>query len=329
MRTIQISATFLLLVSNGMAQQNLSTAPISPPARPRLVRITNTFHAADGQAPAPVESVTLSIYRDERGGSPLWQETQNVSLDSEGRYSVLMGSTLNEGLPVELFSSSEPRWLGVKFNRMGEMEQPRTRLASVPYALKASDAETLGGKPASAYLLAEPPGVAAASVATWVSAIPVTGAEANPRTISGNQGFVPYFTDGSNDLGNSVMQQASGSIGVGTVPGAAPAISTPSLDLRTYPFSQIGMGQTTDYLTFFASDTYGPAIYWDPSKDLRFGKGGTGLYNPVGFTEQMRIQSSTGNVGIGTLTPVAKLDIVGGLKVEGTGNGITFPDGTT
>ena len=73
--------------------------------------------------------------------------------------------------------------------------------------------------------------------------------------------------------------------------------------MRTPPFSQIGMAQTTDYLTFFSSDTYGPAIYWNPGKDMRFGKGGTGLYNAFGFTEQMRIQSATGNVGIGTLTP--------------------------
>jgi len=74
-----------------------------------------------------------------------------------------------------------------------------------------------------------------------------------PRTISGTQNFLPYFTDASNDLGNSVMQQSSGSIGIGTVPGAG-ANTTPSLDLRTYPFSQIGMAQTVDYLGFFSSD---------------------------------------------------------------------------
>src|SRR3990170_1578308 len=33
-------------------------------------------------------------------------------------------------------------------------EQPRILLVSVPYALKAADAETLGGKPASAFVLA-------------------------------------------------------------------------------------------------------------------------------------------------------------------------------
>ena len=70
-------------------------------------------------------------------------------------------------------------------------------------------------------------------------------------------------------------------------------------------------------MTFFASDQYGPAIYWDPAKDMRFGKGGAGLYNPYGFVEQMRIQSSTGNVGIGTSNPGSRLDVVGDLNLTG------------
>src|ERR1700691_6291980 len=102
----------------------------------------------------PVESVTLSVYSEQTGGSALWQETQNVAVDGEGKYSVLMGSTQNEGVPLDLLSAAEPRWLGAQFNRPGEVEQPRVLMASVPYALKSVDAETLGGKPASAYLLA-------------------------------------------------------------------------------------------------------------------------------------------------------------------------------
>ena len=46
------------------------------------------------------------------------------------------------------------QWLGTVFERAGEVEGPRVRITSVPYALRAADADTLGGRPASAYLLA-------------------------------------------------------------------------------------------------------------------------------------------------------------------------------
>ena len=137
-----------------------------------------------------------------------------------------------------------------------------------------------------------------------------------PSTTSGTPNFIGVFT-GVNSLGNSVMQQLNGNVGIGTVPGAN-APTAPSLDLRTYPFSQIGMAQTTDYLSFFSSDQYGPAIYWNPGKDLRFGKGGASLYNAFDFVEQLRIQSATGNVGIGTMTPGSTLDVAGNINFTGS-----------
>ena len=81
-----------------------------------------------------------------------------IAFGNEGRYNVLLGSRTADGLPDDLFTTGEPRWLGVRFDRAAETEQPRVLLASVPYALKAADAETLGGKPASAYVLASPEG---------------------------------------------------------------------------------------------------------------------------------------------------------------------------
>ena len=138
-----------------LAQPTQSTT--TPTAVDRLFRVSGSFRPADGLAAAPVESVVFAIYAQELGGTPLWQETQNVALDSEGRYSVLLGATSNEGLPLALFATGEPRWLGMQFLRAGETEQAHSLATSVPYALmalKASDADTLGGRPASAYQLA-------------------------------------------------------------------------------------------------------------------------------------------------------------------------------
>ncbi len=111
---------------------------------------------------------------------------------------------------------------------------------------------------------------------------------------------------------SSAIYETNGFVGIATT---NPLIS---LDVRTGALPQMGIAGTTDYLTFFASDVYGPAIYWDPAKDMRFGKGGASLYNPFGFIEQMRIQSSTGNVGIGTQAPGSKLDVAGDLNLSGS-----------
>jgi hypothetical protein len=119
-----------------------------------LVPLNGSFHPANGLPVGPIEGATLSIYKEEQGGVPLWEETQNVTLNSNGQYTAMLGITQNDGVPPGLFSATESRWLGVQFNRSGEVEQPRVQLVSVPYALKAVDAETLGDKPASAYLLA-------------------------------------------------------------------------------------------------------------------------------------------------------------------------------
>jgi hypothetical protein len=45
----------------------------------------------------------------------------------------LLSSTSNEGLPLEIFSSGEARWLGIQVQ--GQPEQPRVLLVAVPYAL--------------------------------------------------------------------------------------------------------------------------------------------------------------------------------------------------
>ena len=316
MRQFRLQAIATLL-SLSCATVAYAQPPQPAAAVPKLVRFTGSFRPANGPTkglPAqPVESVTLAVYRDQTGGDALWHEIQNVAVDADGHYSLLMGATLNEGMPLDLFTTGEPRWLGVQFNRDGEAEQPRVLLVSVPYALKAADAETLGGKPASAYILAAPApavGTDAAGVAGVTAATTNTKIGAKPKATPANSGQPNYIGKFSNttDLVDSSMYEVNGNVGIFTT---APLIS---LDVRTGALPQMGIAGTTDYLTFFASDQYGPAIYWDPAKDMRFGKGGSGLYNPYGFVEQMRIQSGTGNVGIGTVTPGFKLDVAGEIN---------------
>jgi len=123
-------------------------------AVPRLIKFSGEVRDARGE---PLGSVavrlTFAVYQEQTGGAALWAETQMVELDEQGQYSVLLGATRADGLPVELFPAGKARWLGVQVE--GRDEDPRVLLVSVPYALKAEDAAMLGGRSASDFVLAE------------------------------------------------------------------------------------------------------------------------------------------------------------------------------
>ena len=121
---------------------------------PRLVRFSGVVKDAAGAVPSGDVTLTFSLYEHETGGSPLWSETQTVQLSKDGRYNILLGSASADGLPRDLFVTNRARWVAVQPGIAGLNELPRVLLVGVPYAIKAADAETLGGLPASAFLLA-------------------------------------------------------------------------------------------------------------------------------------------------------------------------------
>lgn len=177
MRLVGLALLWTIGAQLGLVQNVHAQSPSSS-AVDRLFRVSGTFRPADGGAASSVETVTLSIYGEEKGGAPLWQETQQVAIDAEGRYTVLIGSTV-DGVPVDLFASGEPRWLALQFLRAGEVEQARTLATSVPYALraaKAGDADTLGGLSASAFQLA-------ATAAKGGASTSMSPAARRPRTL--------------------------------------------------------------------------------------------------------------------------------------------------
>jgi len=122
---------------------------------PQITQIAQSKENESGKNPLPtMVEVTFSLYELQEGGSPLWSEGQKVQVGEQGHYTVLLGATETEGLPLDLFVSGKALWLGVQPQLPGATEQARVLLVAVPYALKAADADTLGGLPASAFLSA-------------------------------------------------------------------------------------------------------------------------------------------------------------------------------
>lgn len=122
-------------------------------AVPRLVRFSGVVTGQRGASVSGIFRLTFSIFEEQSGGAALWSEVQDVRLDAQARYSVLLGAASSDGLPAELFSTAGARWLGVQVD--GRQEDSRVLLVAVPYALKAADADTLGGKPATAFVASD------------------------------------------------------------------------------------------------------------------------------------------------------------------------------
>jgi hypothetical protein len=207
-----------LLVSSSLSAQQ-SNSSVSAGSVPRLVNFSGNATDAQGKSVSGTAGVTFAIYKDQSGGGPLWLETQTVRADSKGNYTVQLGATQPEGIPLDLFSSGEARWLGVRVN--GAEEQPRVLLLSVPYALKAADAQTLGGLPASAFMLAGVVPVVAApsNVAVGDAGSLPPPASSDVTTTGGTVNTIPLFTTGTNIQSSILSQTGSGStrkIGINT-----------------------------------------------------------------------------------------------------------------
>jgi hypothetical protein len=209
--TLRNSAALLVMACVLNAQQQPTGSPWTAVV-PRLVNFSGRAIDAQGKTISGIVGITFAIYKDQSEGSPLWLETQSVQADAKGNYTVQLGATEAEGLPLELFSSGEARWLGVRID--GGAEQPRVLLLSVPYALKAADAETVGGLPPSAFVLAAPPagnGTAAASAPSGAPAATTPSAPPPASTVTttgGTANTLAMFT-GASTIGNSILTQAS------------------------------------------------------------------------------------------------------------------------
>ncbi len=223
-------------------------AASAPTAVPALVPYSGAVIAGDGKTFAAESGVTFQIYKDEVGGEALWTETQTVAIDSTGHYKVQLGAANPNGLPADLFASGEARWLEVQV--AGEATQPRVLLVSVPYALKAADAATLGGLPASAFALARPASEAVGAVSPAIT----PNVTSNVTTTGGTLGFVPEFSGTSSVVDSPIFVDPTGAVGIGTttpsatltVQGAMTVVGTSTLNGQVLVLPASGTATASD-----------------------------------------------------------------------------------
>jgi hypothetical protein len=230
-RSLRIVFSLIAVIGSlgvaGMAQQTVSGEASTASSGnssvvPQLVNYSGTLTDAGGKPLSGVVGVTFSLYADEESQTPLWMEIQNVQVSKSGHYSVVLGSTTNSGLPQDVFVTGEARWLGVQAE--GQAALPRVLLVAVPYALKAGDAETIGGLPASAFMLANGSQAAAGGAkpaAAAASNAAKNSPPANPAvTGTGTVDYIPMW-DTTSDIIDSIIFQKSSEIGISTTTPAA------------------------------------------------------------------------------------------------------------
>jgi hypothetical protein len=120
---------------------SISAFAVAAPAVPAsLTQQGRILDATTGDPVASKLKLVFNVYADAKGGTALWTEEQDLTLD-DGYFSAQLGSVTP--IPDTLFDGTV-RYLGVTVGADDEMA-PREAITSVPYAMKAAVADVANG----------------------------------------------------------------------------------------------------------------------------------------------------------------------------------------
>ncbi len=132
-RTILIAALFFVaavLNQRVDAQVSGNTTDV-----PRIMSYQGQITTTNGIAMNGTHIITATLYSDPHGTLPLWRGSYDAEVKN-GIFTISLGSGTKK--LSDNAQMNQPLWVGIRVDE-GEEMQPRTQLASVPYALNVPD----------------------------------------------------------------------------------------------------------------------------------------------------------------------------------------------
>jgi hypothetical protein len=127
----------------------LAAAAIAGATATAAVPTTLSFSARmiDEKSGDPVSGahrISFELYTAEAGGNSVWKEQRDVTIEEDGVLFTDIGAT--KALDATVFTGAK-LWLEIKLDDVPM--DPRIAMDAVPYAIKASDSDAIGGLPAA------------------------------------------------------------------------------------------------------------------------------------------------------------------------------------
>jgi hypothetical protein len=317
------AVTFALSSTLAAAEPMLDTDSAQAVSAPMRMRVDGVLLASDGSPRTGNVLLVISVYAGQTDTSSLWSEQQLVTLDQNGGFAIMAGASLEDGIPKEHFISGGARWLGVAVQ--GEAEQPRVEFMSVPYALKAVEADALSSNAITGFAVNDD---FKESVRSILQSEGVrTSGDVGTATTTDN--YIAKFSGGV--ATDSAMQEIGGKVGIGTTPWASFTVAGPvyASDSTFHP-----QASASESATFRGNSTYPGTGSNIAVFENTTGQGCSGLHiytaaqfvvglqsrEPciAGSSRPLALQASGGNVGIGTVSPTVKLDVAGDGHFSGS-----------
>jgi hypothetical protein len=304
-------------------------------------------NSSDSSAITDTLEMTFRLFDSQTKGAELWAEAHPAVEVTDGLFQVLLGGMTP--FPLNLFDENT-LWLQTEIGT--EALSPRKPLVSAAYSQRSGDADyatTAEWATDAQHAIHADTAAYSPSASVWAVSgddvyretgkvgIGVTS-PTHPLEVNGSVNATAYFGDGSNLTGISGttdhdwtisgddIYHETGNVGIGT---ASPAVRLDVCD-PTHDASVNVHGQDDGKSSYELHDGAAYLRYDEAEAEVRLWNAATGgnagsLSLGTSDLDRMRI-TKDGDVGIGTISPAARLDVRGTLNVgeDDTGYDVNF-----